>query len=69
MKLKPCPFCGDKIPILGDRPFEGQSQFCVYCPVCGSEGPVTPVGGNVDKKLAIKNARFEWNKRVNNAHL
>jgi hypothetical protein len=54
LKLKPCPFCGEKDDVCyNDR--------CVFCEACFASGPVI-IGNRSDaqtKDLAIA----EWNER------
>lgn len=53
-KLKPCPFCGHKKPMIYDERKIGKG-FEVTCRMCAAK-----VGGNKTEKEAIE----AWNKRA-----
>jgi len=61
MKLKPCPFCGDKVDIAEFRWHDDQPKWIVH----HGENPICPLKGISLKGVHSKEKAIEiWNMRI-----
>ena len=64
LKVKPCPFCGNKKLMLGDLPGFLEGHYFVHCGKCHTSGPLGKVLDTPEK--SGQDACKRWNRRTNN---